>query len=200
MFLRKKSIFELFNTDGIQSNNPAVNALTETEKEKECDVTIQIDGDIFEFSLAYGGQNMLDAAIACGADLPYACKEGMRYFVKQNYRRRMSSWTSTMPWSLMNSMLVMFYYVRPIPGHLKCMLILIRNNLAMKTEIANKKQFIISAAAELFKDKRYKATSIRDLAAKWAWNHPVYTAISDQKEDLLSDICMTCADRLLQPV
>ncbi len=73
----EKIHFELFNTDGIQSNNPAVNALTETEKEKECDVTIQIDGDIFEFSLAYGGQNMLDAAIACGADLPYACKGGV---------------------------------------------------------------------------------------------------------------------------
>ncbi|MBK8349286.1 MAG: TetR family transcriptional regulator [Saprospiraceae bacterium] len=65
----------------------------------------------------------------------------------------------------------------------------------MKTEIANKKQFIISAAAELFKDKGYKATSIRDLAAKVGLEpSSIYSHIRS-KEDLLSDICMTCADR-----
>lgn len=68
--------FELFSTEGIK-RIPVNNTLNESEKDRESEVVIQMDGDIFEFSLEYGGQNILDAALAAGADLPYACKGGV---------------------------------------------------------------------------------------------------------------------------
>lgn len=68
--------FELFSTEGLKRTSVS-NDLSETDKEKESEVTIQMDGDLFEFSLEYGGQNILDAALAAGADLPYACKGGV---------------------------------------------------------------------------------------------------------------------------
>jgi ring-1,2-phenylacetyl-CoA epoxidase subunit PaaE len=71
-----KIIFELFSTEGIK-RIPVNNTLNESEKDRESEVVIQMDGDIFEFSLEYGGQNILDAALAAGADLPYACKGGV---------------------------------------------------------------------------------------------------------------------------
>jgi ring-1,2-phenylacetyl-CoA epoxidase subunit PaaE len=68
--------FELFTTEGLKRTSVS-NDLSEKEREIESDVTIQMDGDLFEFSLEYGGQNILDAALAAGADLPYACKGGV---------------------------------------------------------------------------------------------------------------------------
>jgi ring-1,2-phenylacetyl-CoA epoxidase subunit PaaE len=41
------------------------------------DVSIRLDGVTFELKLAYNGDNILDAALAHGADLPYACKGGV---------------------------------------------------------------------------------------------------------------------------
>ena len=40
-------------------------------------VTVKLDGAAFEMNLAYGGDNILDAALQEGADLPYACKGGV---------------------------------------------------------------------------------------------------------------------------
>lgn len=40
-------------------------------------VTVKLDGAAFEMNLAYGGENILDAALQQGADLPYACKGGV---------------------------------------------------------------------------------------------------------------------------
>lgn len=40
-------------------------------------VTVRLDGAAFEMDLAYGGENILDAALKQGADLPYACKGGV---------------------------------------------------------------------------------------------------------------------------
>lgn len=40
-------------------------------------VTVKLDGAAFEMDLAYGGENILDAALKQGADLPYACKGGV---------------------------------------------------------------------------------------------------------------------------
>jgi len=70
--------FELFNTDGLQKR--AVQKAGSAAKEdldKVSTVEIQMDGDVFEFNLAYGGQNLLDAALENGADLPFACKGGV---------------------------------------------------------------------------------------------------------------------------
>lgn len=40
-------------------------------------VSVRLDGVTFDLDLAYNGQNILDAALAAGADLPYACKGGV---------------------------------------------------------------------------------------------------------------------------
>jgi ring-1,2-phenylacetyl-CoA epoxidase subunit PaaE len=69
--------FELFSTSGIPVKQAEPPSLTEEEEQRECDVHIQLDGEIISFSLEYGGQNLLDAAIDNGADLPYSCKGGV---------------------------------------------------------------------------------------------------------------------------
>lgn len=68
--------FELFSTEGLKRTVVSTDLNTD-DQDKESEVTIQMDGDVFEFSLEYGGQNILDAALAAGADLPYACKGGV---------------------------------------------------------------------------------------------------------------------------
>jgi len=69
---------ELFNTEGLQkSKEKSVLELRKTEQVQISEIAIQLDGDIFEFELEYDGQNLLDAALANGADLPYACKGGV---------------------------------------------------------------------------------------------------------------------------
>ena len=40
-------------------------------------VSIRLDGITFDLDLAYNGDNILDAALQHGADLPYACKGGV---------------------------------------------------------------------------------------------------------------------------
>jgi len=40
-------------------------------------ISIQLDGRFFNFELAFNGESILDAALAQGADLPYACKGGV---------------------------------------------------------------------------------------------------------------------------
>lgn len=40
-------------------------------------ISIRLDGVTFEMDLAYNGDNILDAALQHGADLPYACKGGV---------------------------------------------------------------------------------------------------------------------------
>lgn len=69
--------FELFNTDGLKKQSTADDLLPMVDQHKVSDIAIQMDGDLFEFTLEYGGQSLLDAAIANGADLPYSCKGGV---------------------------------------------------------------------------------------------------------------------------
>ncbi len=65
-------------------------------------------------------------------------------------------------------------------------------------ETSNKKQFIINTAAELFKEKGYSATSMRDLASRVGIEpSSIYSHIRS-KEDLLSEICMSCAVRFTE--
>ncbi len=40
-------------------------------------VSVRLDGTTFDMELAYDGENILDAALHSGADLPYACKGGV---------------------------------------------------------------------------------------------------------------------------
>ena len=81
-FLEKEGIaknnihFELFTSANSHKN-------TEKKKVETADVgpksniTIKLDGRSFEFKLGYEADNILDAALAQGADLPYACKGGV---------------------------------------------------------------------------------------------------------------------------
>ncbi len=63
------------------------------------------------------------------------------------------------------------------------------------TTAISKKQNIINTAADLFQEKGYNATSMRDLAAKVGLEpSSIYSHIRS-KEDLLSEICMSCAER-----
>lgn len=75
--IEEKTIhFELFTT-GIQTKREDWKAEHSGEKEKMCTVTIKIDDRTYDMQLAYGGDNILDAALKSGADLPYACKGGV---------------------------------------------------------------------------------------------------------------------------
>ena len=68
----------------------------------------------------------------------------------------------------------------------------------MKTETNTKKQFILNTAADLFKEKGYSASSMRDLAARVGIEpSSIYSHIRS-KEDLLSEICMSCAIRFTE--
>lgn len=70
--------FELFTTPG-QTQNKKQTTVTETEADSgpKSNITVKLDGRSFDFSLNQNGQNILDAALLQGADLPYACKGGV---------------------------------------------------------------------------------------------------------------------------
>jgi ring-1,2-phenylacetyl-CoA epoxidase subunit PaaE len=83
-FLEKEGIektkihFELFTSPGGKQL-----ATSKEQLEKEVDdspksnITIKLDGRTFDFTLGYKADCILDAALAQGADLPYACKGGV---------------------------------------------------------------------------------------------------------------------------
>ncbi len=70
--------FELFATAAAIAGKPVKKAaLSAQDSGSVSQVRITLDGITTEFSLPYGGDNILDAALAAGADLPYACKGGV---------------------------------------------------------------------------------------------------------------------------
>ena len=75
----KKNIhFELFTTPGQKQLAVDNTQLAEAEDAgPKSNITIKLDGRSFNFDLAYKAQNILDAALQQGADLPYACKGGV---------------------------------------------------------------------------------------------------------------------------
>ena len=68
--------FELFNAVGKKTIKNIQQPETIADIELN-DITIKLDGRSFQFKLATKGQNILDAALQRGADLPYACKGGV---------------------------------------------------------------------------------------------------------------------------
>lgn len=82
-FLEKNGVaqtnihFELFNTPGYKQTKKVENKKIDNITGPKSNVTIKLDGRSFSFELAYGGQNILDAVLQQGADLPYACKGGV---------------------------------------------------------------------------------------------------------------------------
>lgn len=67
--------FELFNTP-VRDNKKTFFPKKETTGTGS-EITVKIDSRRFEFKLDYNGQVILDAALAQGADLPFACKGGV---------------------------------------------------------------------------------------------------------------------------
>jgi ring-1,2-phenylacetyl-CoA epoxidase subunit PaaE len=67
--------FELFNTPARENAKAYSNA--RHSGDDESNVTLRIDGEDFEFKLDYDGQVILEAGLAEGADLPFACKGGV---------------------------------------------------------------------------------------------------------------------------
>lgn len=71
--------FELFSSP----DQPKVTSeewkkkLEEIDTDQTSQVTVRLDGVAFNMNLTYGGDNILDAALKNGADLPYACKGGV---------------------------------------------------------------------------------------------------------------------------
>ncbi|MFC7048838.1 1,2-phenylacetyl-CoA epoxidase subunit PaaE [Emcibacter nanhaiensis] len=75
----KKNIhFELFTSPTVQKGEEAdVAEVPEELADHVAKVTVVVDGNSMEFDLETAGQNILDAALEKGADLPFACKGGV---------------------------------------------------------------------------------------------------------------------------
>lgn len=74
---KKKIHFELFTTPGqkksvVGSRQSVVGNEGPTSK-----ITVKLDGRSFDFDLGFNNDNILDAALKQGADLPFACKGGV---------------------------------------------------------------------------------------------------------------------------
>ncbi|MCR6722234.1 MAG: 2Fe-2S iron-sulfur cluster-binding protein [Chitinophagaceae bacterium] len=74
---RKKIHFELFTTPG-QTNTTQKTVSTQDDATPKSTISMKLDGRTIEFQIPKGSdQTLLDAALASGADLPYACKGGV---------------------------------------------------------------------------------------------------------------------------
>ena len=73
---KRKIHFELFTTPKRKISGYKPLAASENNKATS-NITVKLDGRSFDFNLDYDSNNILDAALAEGADLPYACKGGV---------------------------------------------------------------------------------------------------------------------------
>ncbi|OLY91073.1 ring-1,2-phenylacetyl-CoA epoxidase subunit PaaE [Cnuella takakiae] len=73
----KQIHFELFTTPGQRKPSEIQNPTSEITNSAQSQIQVKLDGRSFRFSLAHSGQSILDAALAQGADLPFACKGGV---------------------------------------------------------------------------------------------------------------------------
>jgi len=73
----EKIHFELFTTAQSRKAVKDHQEIITIENDNTSDVTVILDGTSFNFKLGYHGATILDAALAAGADLPFACKGGV---------------------------------------------------------------------------------------------------------------------------
>jgi ring-1,2-phenylacetyl-CoA epoxidase subunit PaaE len=71
----KQIHFELFTTP-TRKHTQIYSAVNETAQEGSV-ITVKLDGRSFDFNLDYNGNTILEAALAEGADAPFACKGGV---------------------------------------------------------------------------------------------------------------------------
>ena len=74
--IKKKIHYELFTTP-IKERTALYHPTTVKENDDNSNVTIKLDGRSFNFNLDYNSNNILDAALSEGADLPFSCKGGV---------------------------------------------------------------------------------------------------------------------------
>jgi ring-1,2-phenylacetyl-CoA epoxidase subunit PaaE len=67
--------FELFTTP--TKEHTKIYKVAEQTLSDGSDITVKIDGRSFDFKLGYNEETILDAGLARGADLPFACKGGV---------------------------------------------------------------------------------------------------------------------------
>jgi ring-1,2-phenylacetyl-CoA epoxidase subunit PaaE len=73
----EKIHFELFTVPGQKRSTVETRMEKEEDKGPKSTVHVRLDGILFDFELGYDSNSVLDAALAQGADLPYACKGGV---------------------------------------------------------------------------------------------------------------------------
>ena len=73
---RQKIHYELFTAPG-SDQVKVVPQPIDTDGHDQVKVQIQLDGERIRFAMPRQGQAVLDAALAAGADLPFACKGGV---------------------------------------------------------------------------------------------------------------------------
>lgn len=73
---KKKIHFELFTTPG-QKHAISNKQTAKIQSGRTSKITVKLDGRSFDFDLGFNGENILDAALKQGADLPFACKGGV---------------------------------------------------------------------------------------------------------------------------
>jgi ring-1,2-phenylacetyl-CoA epoxidase subunit PaaE len=73
---KSKVKFELF-TSATKIGYKTTASAEKVDESELCDITIKVDDRTVDFKLAHEGFTILDAALAKGADLPYACKGGV---------------------------------------------------------------------------------------------------------------------------
>jgi ring-1,2-phenylacetyl-CoA epoxidase subunit PaaE len=74
---KKKIHFELFTTPGQKQLAVGKKQLAVSEEGPKSKITVKLDGRSFDFDLGFDSENILDAALKQGADLPFACKGGV---------------------------------------------------------------------------------------------------------------------------
>ncbi len=73
----EKIHFELFTVPGQKKQSSVIYHPSSSKEGPKAQVSIKVDGILFDFDLAFESESILDAALKQGADLPYACKGGV---------------------------------------------------------------------------------------------------------------------------
>ena len=74
---QKKIHFELFTTPGQKNSSTVRKQSLAKDEGPQSKITVKLDGRSFDFNLGFNSENILDAALKQGADLPFACKGGV---------------------------------------------------------------------------------------------------------------------------